>query len=160
MDNILHQLEEIAHRFRRKDFDGSNDESYEIDHPFDARNIHPAITRASKKLFDDGHYRQATLDAFIRIEEQVKNNCQINEIGFNLMMNAFNEDNPEIALNSLSDASHTDEQKGYRFIFAGTMAGIRNPRAHNLDFTETIDECLDHLSIASALMRKLDGAIK
>ena len=76
------------------------------------------------------------------------------------MMNAFNEDNPEIALNSLSDASHTDEQKGYRFIFAGTMAGMRNPRAHNLDFTETIDECLDHLSIASALMRKLDGAIK
>ena len=30
-------------------------------HPFDERNIHPDIAGVSMKLFDDGHYAQATL---------------------------------------------------------------------------------------------------
>ena len=160
MDNPLKPLENIAYRICGKTFGIVSDDSYETDHPFDARNIHPAITAVSKQLFDDGHYRQASLYAFIRIEEQVREKSSFNDMGFNLMMSAFNEDKPIIALNNLSNTSERDEQKGYRHIFAGSMAGIRNPRAHSTTLPETMDECIDNLSIASALMRKLDHAPK
>lgn len=157
MIDPLKRLEKVAYRICGQSFGTSVEDRYETDHPFDARNIHPAITTVSKLLFDDGHYRQATLDAFIRIEEQVKKKSSLNDTGFSLMMNAFNEDSPRIALNDLANTSETDEQKGYRHIFAGSMSGIRNPRAHTTTFPETMDECLDHLSIASALMRKIDN---
>ena len=75
------------------------------------------------------------------------------------MMSAFNEENPKIALNMLCSPSKQDEQKGYRHIFAGSISGNRNPRAHSTTFPETMDECLDHLSIASALMRKIDNSV-
>lgn len=55
--------------------------SYDAEHPFDQRNIHPAISRVSKQLFDDGHYKHATLDAFIRIEEEVKKKSSLNDEG-------------------------------------------------------------------------------
>jgi hypothetical protein len=29
-------------------------------HPFDRRNIHPALPAKTRKLFDDGHYAEAT----------------------------------------------------------------------------------------------------
>lgn len=151
------RLEQVAYRFYGQNFGTSSEDKYKSEHPFDARNIHPAITSVSRQLFDDGHYRQATLVAFIRIEERVREKSSIDDVtGFNLMMSAFNEDNPRIALNNLSNESEKDEQKGYRHIFAGSMSGVRNPRAHSTTFPETMDECLDHLSIASALMRKID----
>ncbi len=154
----LKRLEKVAYRVCGQSFGTSVDNKNVADHPFDARNIHPAIARVSKQLFDDGHYRQATLYAFIRIEERVQKDSSSNDMGFNLMMSAFNQDNPRIALNEMSDRSEQGEQRGYQHIFAGSMAGIRNPRAHSTTFPETMDECLDHLSLASALMRKLDNA--
>ena len=56
-------------------------------------------------------------------------------------------------LKSLND---TDEQVGFQFIFAGTMTGIRNPRGHD-NLVDPIDVCLDHLSVASVLFRKLEA---
>lgn len=157
MVDALKQLEKVANRVYSASLGSTADKSYQIAHPFDARNIHQKIAEASKQLFDDGHYRQATFEAFIRIEERVRNASSINNTGFDLMMRAFNEGDPAIALNLLSNLSERDEQKGYRHMFAGSMSGIRNPRAHSI-FYETMDECLDHLSIASALMRKIDNA--
>lgn len=157
MIDPLKHLEQVAYRICGQSFGSPVENRYETEHPFDAKNIHPAIATASKQLFDDGHYRQATLDAFIRFEERVRNEFKLDEIGFSLMMNAFDESNAKIALNSFSNTSERDEQKGYRHIFAGSMSGIRNPKAHSTTFPETMDECLDHLSIASALMRKIDN---
>ena len=156
MDNPLKQIEDVAYRICGQSFGISVDDKHVTEHPFDARNIHPAISRVSKEIFDNGHYREATLNAFIRIEERVKEKCSVEGIGFRLMMNVFNEENPQIALNELSDDSEMSEQKGYRHMFAGAMSGIRNPRAHST-LHDTMNECLDHLSIASALMRKIDS---
>ncbi|RUU24081.1 TIGR02391 family protein [Mesorhizobium sp. M6A.T.Ca.TU.002.02.2.1] len=124
-------------------------------HPFDERNIHPEISTVSKKLFDDGHYSQATFEAFKFLDNKVKTLSGIQESGFSLMMNAFNEKGPKIQLTDLATVSEKDEQIGYRYIFAGTMAGIRNPRGHE-NLVDPIDLCLDHLSLASVLMRRLD----
>lgn len=125
-------------------------------HPFDERNIHPDIARVSMKLFDDGHYAQATFEAFKYIDNQVKAISGIEDTGFSLMMNAFNETGPKIELTNLKTMSDKDEQKGFRYIFAGIMSGIRNPRGHD-NRVDTIDLCLDHLSVASVLLRTLEA---
>ena len=132
----------------------------EVDlHPFDERNIHPSIVNLTKKLFDDGYYSQATFEAFKYIDKEIHQLSSINESGYKLMMQAFNEASPKIKLTNLSNTSEKDEQEGYKFIFAGSVLAIRNPRGHEYSVKETLDECLDHLSLASLLKRRLDKKI-
>lgn len=113
-------------------------------HPFDERNIHPDIAGVSVKLFDDGHYAQATFEAFKYIDNQVKAASGLEDTGFSLM------------ITDLATMSDKDEQKGFRYVFAGTMSGIRNPRGHD-HRVDSIDLCLDHLSVASILLRTLEA---
>jgi uncharacterized protein (TIGR02391 family) len=124
-------------------------------HPFDERNIHSEITKVSIRLFDDGHYAQATFEAFKLIEGSVKTISGVSDTGFNLMMNVFNEKSAKIKLNNLNSMSDIDEQLGFRHIFAGVFSGIRNPRGHE-NKADSIDICLDHLSVASVLLRVLE----
>lgn len=124
--------------------------------PFDERNIHPAIALVSVKLFDDGHYAQATFEALKYIDTEVKSVSGIEDTGFSLMMIAFNEKGPKIKLTDLKSMSDIDEQKGFKHIFAGAMSAIRNPRGHD-NRIDPIEVCLDHLSVASVLLRKLEA---
>jgi len=128
-------------------------------HPFDERNIHPAIATVSKALFDDGHYAQATFEAYKYIDKEVQTLSHLSESGFKLMMNAFNESAAKIKLTRLSNQSEVDEQQGYKHIFSGAAMAIRNPRGHEHSLKEAPDECLDHLSLASLLKRKLNERI-
>ncbi|PQM28876.1 TIGR02391 family protein [Sphingopyxis lindanitolerans] len=132
-----------------------SEEDGEQSHPFDERNIHPELGKVSLKLFNNGHYSQATFEAFKYLDNQVKKLSGINESGQKLMMAAFTDSNPKIRLTPLSTQSEIDEQLGYRFIFAGSMSAIRNPRGHDIT-TDPIDRCLDHLSFASVLLRRLE----
>lgn len=124
-------------------------------HPFDERNIHSAISAVSLKLFDDGHYSQATFEAFKYLDNQVKKISNISDSGFKLMMAALSETNPKIKLTPLLTQSEIDEQMGYKHVFAGAMSAIRNPRGHDINI-DPIDRCLDHLSFASVLLRRLE----
>lgn len=127
-------------------------------HPFDERNIHPAIARVSKALFDDGHYSQATFEAFKLLDSHVKTLSGVNDSGQGLMMNAFGEKNTKIKLTDMVTQSELDEQSGFKFIFAGSMSAIRNPRGHEI-IHDSIDKCLDHLSMASTLLRRIEDRI-
>ncbi|MBR0556319.1 TIGR02391 family protein [Ciceribacter sp. L1K23] len=127
-------------------------------HPFDERNIHPSISSVSLKLFDDGHYAQATFEAFKCLDNKVKFLSGINDSGYKLMMSAFAEANPKIKLTALSTPSEVDEQMGYKFIFAGAMSAIRNPRGHD-NIVDPIELCLDNLTIASVLVRRLEKTV-
>lgn len=133
---------------------GAEDETDQA-HPFDERNIHPEISKIALKLFNNGHYSQATFEAFKHLDNSVKKLAGINESGFKLMMTAFAEANPKIRLTALSNQSEVDEQTGFKFIFAGSMSAIRNPRGHEIT-SDPIDRCLDHLSFASVLLRRLE----
>jgi uncharacterized protein (TIGR02391 family) len=128
-------------------------------HPFDERNIHPDIAAVSQSLFDNGHYSQATFEAFKLIDNKVRSASGIEDSGFSLMMNAFNEKNPKIKLNELATVSDKDEQTGFRHVFAGSMAAIRNPRGHDIR-ADPIDLSLDHLSFASVLLRTFESRRK
>ena len=116
------------------------------------------LQRFSQALFDNGHYSQATFEAFKLLDLEVGRLSGVKESGFKLMMEAFNEKAPKIQLTDLKSVSATDEQLGYRFIFAGAMSAIRNPRGHDITL-DPIHRCLDHLSMASVLLRRIEDRL-
>lgn len=126
-------------------------------HAFDERNIHPQIDSVSKKLFDDGHYSQATFEAYKLLDRKVQLLAKVNESGVKLMMKAFSAETPLIKLTQLSNLSEKDEQEGYKFIFSGAIQAIRNPRGHEYGLQDSPTICLDHLSLASLLLRRLEN---
>lgn len=89
-------------------------------------------------------------EAFKFIEKEVKRISGVRgKIGHPLMMDAFNENSPKVQLNGLATESAIDEQMGFKFIFVGAATGIRNPRGHEVDIGDTLDEALDYLALAS-----------
>lgn len=156
MSNPLQQFEKIVRLAR--DFTSAN--SFPIDglHPFDERNIHPRLPSIVKNLFDDGYYAQASFEAFKFLDKEVQRLSGSIGNGSKLMMSVFSVDAPVIKLNSLESASEKDEQRGFQFIFSGAFLAIRNPRGHEFGMIDTPDKCLDHLSLASLLLRKLEEA--
>lgn len=128
-------------------------------HPFETRNIHPDLPSKVRRLFDDGHWEQSVFEAFKYIETEVKRISGLRgKTGYALMMDAFNESQPKIKLNPLGTDSEIGEQRGFRSIFAGAAAGIRNPRGHEVDLGDSLDDALDYLALASILLRRLDAA--
>lgn len=127
-------------------------------HPFDERNIHPKVDLVSKLLYDDGHYSQSTFEAYKLLDNEVQRISGVMQSGVKLMHQVFNEQSPIIKFSNVNTASEKDEQQGYKFIFAGAMFAIRNPRGHEYSFEESPNQCLDHLSLASMLLRRLEAA--
>lgn len=128
------------------------------EHPFETRNIQPKLPKIVESLFDDGHYAQATFEAFKFVDKEVARLSKSSESGFKLMMAVLSETAPLIKLTSCISQTEKDEQKGYQFLFAGSMLAIRNPRGHNYGMRDTPDQCLDHLALASLLLRRLEEA--
>lgn len=125
------------------------------------RNVHPLLPPKVRKLFDDGHYAEATFEAFKYLDKKVSLHSGIKESGHKLMMAALDGEQPgkpKIQLTPLNEISEVDEQKGYRFVFAGSVWAIRNPRGHEHSVNDDIDTCLDHLSFISMLIRRLEAA--
>lgn len=129
-----------------------------VQHPFEIHNIHTSLTQIVTDLFDNGHYSQSTFEAFKFLDKEVARIAKSRESGYKLMMNAFSGTNPKIKLTSQLSSSEIDEQKGYQFIFAGSIMAIRNPRGHEYMIKDTMDDCLDHLSLVSLLLRRLEKA--
>lgn len=128
-------------------------------HPFDGRNIHPGLPTKVRELFDDGHYPEATFEAFKFLDKTVeKHSGLLGDTGKDLMMKAFKENAPKIKLTPLATKSEQNEQEGYKFIFAGGVIAIRNPRGHEHSVVDNPDLCLDHLSFVSMLLRRLEQA--
>ena len=157
---LIYSMSEVLSRFEKfvriaESLSVPPENADDQSHPFDERNIHPEIGTVCLGLFDDGHYSQATFEAFKYLDITIKNLSGINESGFKLMMVAFSETNPKVQLTALKSQSEIDEQAGYKFIFAGAMSAIRNPRGHDINL-DPIDRCLDHLSFASVLLRRLE----
>ncbi len=157
MQHSFYKFENIVRN--AKNFTEAKSEPIGGNHPFDERNIHPKIAFVSIKLFDDGHYSQATFEAYKLIDKEIQAITAINESGYKLMMQAFSETSPKIKLSNLSNTSETDEQNGYKFIFSGSVMAIRNPRGHEYGIKETAEQCLDHLCLASLLIRRIDNRV-
>lgn len=138
-------------------FTDSSVESRE-EHPFESRVIHREIQGVARRLFDDGHCAQATFEALKFLDEEVQRISGESEFGTALMEKVFGGTPAILKLNPGVTKSEKNEQAGYKMLFAGAMLGIRNPRGHAAGLMDAPDECLDHLSFASMLLRRLDQA--
>jgi len=127
-------------------------------HPFERRNVHPALPKVCRTLFDTSHYSQSALEAFKYVNNVVKAHCKSEEDGVKLMTAAFREVSPHISLTPRSTESEKNEQQGFMFLFMGGITAIRNPRAHEHAVVDDPDTCLDYLGLASTLLRRLHRA--
>lgn len=124
--------------------------------------IHPLISSVSQSRFNDGYYADAVEAAFKEINTRVKEifftRTYNEKDGAKLMQSAFSVQNPIIKLGDVSTETGANIQQGYMEMFAGSMRGIRNPKAHNNQIISWSD-AIRKLHFASMLMYKLDNEI-
>lgn len=120
--------------------------------------LHPQIQAASAGLFQDGHYAEAILRAFIAVEVAVRERSGLDLSGTTLVNHAMGTPTPVLTMTAEQGQTGRDEQNGMRSLFAGAMLGIRNPKAHGLVDQADEPRAFEYLAFASLLMRRLDDA--
>ncbi len=137
--------------------------AYNLDQTVDFYiNLHPKVKEHILILFKNGHYTQAIFESVKALNNYVKEKAQIFDKDLSdAMAKAFNENNPIIKLNDLITRSDKDEQEGFRFLYMGTMKGIRNPKAHENILQNDKNKTLEYLAFLSLLFRRAEeGEIK
>jgi uncharacterized protein (TIGR02391 family) len=136
---------------------------------FDMLDIHPVIKRACEKLFKDGYYTQAILEAYKALNNYVKEKSGRSDLDGSKLAKVFRvqvdqsggiTDEPILKINDLKTQSDIDEQEGIMHLFMGAMKGIRNPRAHEEKRLDDEDpfRVIELLCLASFLAKKVDDA--
>ena len=134
---------------------------------FSNYDFHPLVKKVAFKQFEDGYFKEAILNAFIEVVDQVKikarhpkrtKNGRSYELdGDDLMNRVFGCDNqvPIIKFNSLKTSLDKAEQRGLMNLFKG-IVGIRDKKAH-LNFVQKDPlKTIEYLSLASLLNRLVD----
>ncbi|MGO8818281.1 MAG: TIGR02391 family protein [Terriglobia bacterium] len=121
--------------------------------------LHPEIQRVSGGLYSDGHFKQAALEAYIRVINEVKTKSGIADDGDSLMNRAFGCDKqiPVVQFNGFQTDAERDEQKGIMFLFKGIVA-LRNSKAHSNTLFNDPSRAHEYLALASLLLRLLEVA--
>jgi len=121
--------------------------------------LHPGVTQVAKPRFDASQFADAVEAALKHVNAKVKEivlRKTGQELdGAKLMRTAFSPNQPIIVLEDLRSQSGRDVQQGYMDIFAGSMIGIRNPKAHdNINITR--NRAIHFLFLASLLLYKIE----
>lgn len=126
---------------------------------FASRSFHPAVAKASRKLFVDGHPTEAIHKSLQGVINRVKKLSGLgDDDGQTLMNRVFSEKTPLLQTSGLSTKSEKDEHSGMRYLMVGATAALRNPRAHEDHWEQDSDAVvvLEVLAVASLLHRFLD----
>lgn len=126
--------------------------------------IHPRICEVSKKLYEDEHFADSAVDAFIEINDHVKQiykrlsqNAEKSLDGQALMNRVFSKEDAILNICDRSVESGEDIHNGTRLMLAGAMSALRNPKAH-ANITISAEEAIRRLMFASMLMYMIDEA--
>lgn len=129
------------------------------------RLLHPNIQRVSEKLYRDGSYAEAACNAFIEINSRLKElyrtaypDSENVPDGQALMNKVFADNDPVFEAGNRTTQTGKDIHLGTRFLFAGAMAALRNPKSHeNIELEK--DDSMRRMIFASMLMFKIDEII-
>lgn len=127
--------------------------------------LHERIRDASEALFLDGHLQEAVAAAFKALNQYVRERANRADDGGVGMMHAVFSDTPNsdgssrLLMNDLSDQTQRDEQMGFRFMFAGAQAAVRNVAAHDDLAISSAEEAIEYLGLASLLARRVEIAV-
>ena len=113
------------------------------------------IARRATPLFKNGHYAHAVEDAVKALRDLVRLRSGSDEDGDSLMTSVFGGKDPILRFNDLATESDQSEQKGFMFLFAGAVAGLRNPRAHDF-IRDDPERALEFIAFVSLLAKLLD----
>lgn len=120
--------------------------------------MHPKVVELGRSRFNAGHYADAVESVFKELNAHVKQlhfETTGEELdGVPLMRKAFTPSNPVIVLDDLATETGRNIQQGYMELFAGSMSGIRNPKAHHNIHISAV-RATHHLMLASLLFFKL-----
>lgn len=121
--------------------------------------LYPKVTEIAQPRFEAGHYADAVEAVFKELNSVVKTlfrEATGEELdGVPLMRRAFTPSKPVLILDDLTTESGRNIQQGYMDLFAGSMAGIRNPKAHE-NVMISAERAAHHLTLASLLFAKLE----
>lgn len=120
--------------------------------------LHPLVITLAKVKFEQGHYADAVETVLKEInsivKEHYKQKTGTEEDGATLMHRAFSVNNPIFPFANITSETGRNIQQGYMQIFAGSMIGIRNPKAHNNIILDK-NKAMHLLFVASFLALKL-----
>lgn len=127
---------------------------------FENVELHSRVVEVSGKLFRDGYYTQAIFEAFKALEEYARDKSKIKDKhGVKLMSYVFNGDSPILNIKCSRSETVKEEQEGFKFLFMGSMLGIRNPKGHYTIAQEDRSRTLQYLALASLLFKTVDDSV-
>lgn len=125
--------------------------------------LHPAVAKVAKPRFDAAQYADSVEAAFKDLNSKIKafmKSATGQEFdGADLMQRVFSPNGAIARLADFSTENGQNMQKGYMQIFAGSMTGIRNPKAHS-NVSIDSDRAIHHLHLASLLHSVFDERLK
>jgi uncharacterized protein (TIGR02391 family) len=121
--------------------------------------VHPRICTLARPRFEAGFFGDAVEASFKEVNDAVKRIVRDTDgrelDGAGLMTTAFSPQNPVIRLSAMITETDRNIQQGYMQIMAGSMTGIRNPKAHGNLNPDSL-KALHLIALASLLMHKVD----
>lgn len=120
--------------------------------------IHPAVEIEARSRFETGHYADAVEWALKVVAQEVRRRTGLTIDGSDLMHKAFSPNRPYLVFDDPIPSTQDSMQQGYMEVFAGTMTGVRNPKAHGMVRLDR-RRCIHFLFLASLLADKIDEAI-
>lgn len=123
---------------------------------------HTELRLATRGLFIDGYFARSVEEAFKALNNFVKRRSGLDTAdGDGLMREAFSATNPRLRIpKRLQTQTERSQQRGYMDIFAGCMAGIRNPRAHEHELDDDPSDAVALLGFAEHLFQVAESATR
>jgi uncharacterized protein (TIGR02391 family) len=120
--------------------------------------LHPKVSEVARHRFEASHYADAVAASLKELETAVSEKAEdYDRYGRKLMHHVFSSNEPVLSLTDREGDTGENIQTGYRFIFAGTMAAVRNPNSHhNLEISP--GRAVHLLFLVSLLFEKLGDA--
>ena len=120
--------------------------------------LHPVVLESAYKQYQDGHLRDAVLNAIVAVFDLIRERTGLKADGQGLVSEVFSVERPLLVFSDLESESGRNDQKGFLQILTGAYIGIRNPKAHSLRHDLDKKTAAQYMIFASLLARRVTEA--